>query len=186
MIKPYGWQKEVLETPGHLRVVIGGRRIGKSTLCGLVTRSYDAVLWLGPNYSMLSYARDVVVGDMPNMTYRNYNTLDITELKDTFFNLIIIDELFVLTLEGRLRVLQTLWRLWKLYPQSDWLVTGTPMGGAEIPFPTEVKTPQPLEVFRNLSEKLGKTWHIPSDDSSLRKLMPEKAYREEILAEFLE
>jgi len=186
MIKPYDWQEQLINSPYHLRVVVGGRRIGKSILCGLVTRSYGDVLWLGPNYHMLSYVRDIIIGDMPNMTYRNYNTLDITELKNAFFNLIIIDELYTSSIENRVRVLQILWRLWKLYSQSDWLVTGTPSGGVDIPFSTEVKIPQPLEVFRNLSEKLGKTWHIPSTDESLMELMPEKVYREEILAEFLE
>ena len=136
---------------------------------------------------MTLYARDVIVGDRPNVMFRNYNSLDMKEVKGERFDLIIIDELLVFTIKSRIRVLQTLWELWKAYPQTDWLVTGTPIsGGVEIPFSTEVRIPQPLKVFSDLTRHLGEAWHIPSDDDSLIKLMPEERYREEILAEFLE
>ncbi len=182
MIKPYDWQKEVLESSGHLRIVVGGRRIGKSTLCGLVVSSYDKVLWLAPNYHMTLYARDVIVGAIPKMVYRSYNSLDLEELKGIPFDLVVVDELIAVTVKDRIEVLNIMWELWKEYPQADWLITGTPAGGVELPFPTEVKIPQPLKVFESLTEQ---AWHIPSTDESLRTLMSEKVYREEVLAEFL-
>ena len=184
MIKPYDWQEELMDSSYHLRVVVGSRKIGKTTACSLVSHLYKDVLWLGANYSMLSYAQDIV-GNKIDVMFCNYNILDIGEIKGRVFNLIIIDELYSLSIENTIRVLKILWRLWRMYPQADWLVTGTPRA-ITVPFPTEIKIPQPLKVFRNLSEEFGKTWHILSDDTSLMELMPERVYRQELLAEFLE
>jgi len=191
--EPYEWQLEVLESDKYLRVVVGGRRVGLTTLCALATIKYAnaRILWLTPNYRMTLVLREMLAP--PELPPPIFSILDrnlLEGIKGWEFDLVIVDELLPRTLEENLQYLKVLYELRRRHTGARWLVVGTPSFGRwQLPFPALWQLPDPLELFydRALSSPDdGAAWRIPADENAeWARMLSEEQRQTEVLAEFI-
>jgi len=180
---PNEWQQEVLESEARLRVVAGGRKVGKTTVCALAAIQYAnaRVLWLAPNYGLLRYGRGLTLGGT-GIAFHKYWERVIRPGSTKFafsgieFDLVIVDEMWAVSGEQfRLQaaIMDALREKWS---EARWLVVSAPQ-----------KNPHGgREVFKELHNLAGAAaWRIPVDENAeWAKRLREEYHPEQVFGNF--